>query len=263
MPLVYSAILPHTPLLVPAIGKEKRETLANTITSYATVREHIGVHAVESIIILAPHAPQADAFFQLQHSTTYKTSFEEFGDLVTTKKYRPDHILIDYLKHHFDNATIPWVYHTHEYIEYGASVPLICLELDMGIPVTVIYPPVSIDLAPLYRAGIGLYDAIASHPRRIAVLASADLAHTLSQDAPGGFEKNAQAFDKRIMTIFNKKQFDALLTTKQSAIDEVKTCSMPILAILAGVLKNVPYQPSALSYESPLGVGHLAMEFIV
>ncbi|MDP2656208.1 MAG: class III extradiol dioxygenase subunit B-like domain-containing protein [bacterium] len=263
MPLVYAAVLPHTPLLVPAIGKEKRDAFTNTLSAYSKVREHLASHKIENVIILAPHAQETKPFFQIQHSITYKASFEEFGDLVTTKNYRVNHVFIDYLKHYFEGTNIPWVYHTDEQAEYAATVPLLSLEIDRKIPITIIYPPTSSDLSALYRTGISLYDAIASHHANIAIIGSADLAHTLSKDAPGGFQKNAKAFDQRIVSAFEKKQFDALLTTPECTVDEVKTCSMPILAMLSGILKNLPYEHHTLSYEAPLGVGHLVMEFTI
>lgn len=263
MPLVYAAVVPHTPLLIPSIGKERRDEMAHTLNAIAAIRDHLTQNAIETLIILAPHAPSTIPAFQLQHDTTFTASFEEFGDIVTTKSYQPSHILIDYLKHHFDGSAIPWVYHTDDHLEYAASVPLITLGIEAGLPIAVIYPPFSESLPELARTGVGLYDALASYPRRVALLASGDLAHTLSEDAPGGYHKDAKKFDRRVIATFEKKESEKLLKTTPEMIDAIKVCSVPTLAVLSGVLKHLSYEPRTISYEAPLGVGHLVMEYII
>ena len=263
MPLVYAAILPHTPLLLPTIGKEKRDEMSQTLESLALIKQHLEEHSIDTIVILAPHAPHKDSAFQLHHSMTFTASFEEFGDIVTKKTYKPHHTLIDYIKHHFDGASIPWIYHSEERIEYAASVPLITLGIGGGLPIVIIYPPISASLPDLARAGVGLYDALASHPKRIALLSSGDLSHALSEAAPGGYHKDAKKFDKRVISMFEKKDSAKLLKTTHEMIDNVKVCSMPTIAVLSGILKNLSYEAKTLSYEAPLGVGHLIMEYIL
>src|SRR5262245_47834651 len=61
--IVFAAIVPHSPLLLPSIGKDKSEALAKTIAAYKEIEEALYLSKAETIVMISPHAQAyPDAF---------------------------------------------------------------------------------------------------------------------------------------------------------------------------------------------------------
>ena len=82
--LGFAALVPHSPLLIPAIGKERTLMLAKTLTAYQTIGQELRAGKPDSVLILTPHgSTAANDAFTLSISPNYRSNFREFGDLQT------------------------------------------------------------------------------------------------------------------------------------------------------------------------------------
>jgi len=93
--------------------------------------------------------------------------------------------------------------------------------------------------------------------KRVAVLASADLAHTLSEDAPTGFHKNGEQFDKQVMGLLATKNIRGFSGLDSSLIADAQSCGYTSLLLFLQLMQEIDYEFKQFSYEAPFGVGYL------
>ena len=186
MSIVYACIVPHTPVLVPTIGREYYQKLKATTDALAAVRISLTNAAPETIVICAPHARAHEQRNPTLHvPAVYRSNFSEFGDIVTTAEYQPDTVVADAIKNTLNEAKISVVYESDAELEYGASVPLQHLGLTPLPKIVVLHPGESETLKESGHIGMAVQRALQASPKRIALIASGDLSHCLTENAPG------------------------------------------------------------------------------
>ena len=90
MPIIFSAITPHPPILIPAIGKENLDQIKKTQAAYQELEQDLYASEPDSIIIISPHGLiQSDAF-TINLSPEFKVNFENFGDFTTRMELAGD-----------------------------------------------------------------------------------------------------------------------------------------------------------------------------
>lgn len=260
MSLIFSAFVPHSPLLIPAIGKEHRTKLEATIKAYDKLATDLVKTNPETIIIISPHSLIQKTAFSLNLCPTYKTNLSEFGDLVTKKEWLGDLILAQTLK---DNLAkkIPLSLISQPELDYGAVIPLILLTENLN----------QIKIIPLSYAGLGwekhfvfgerLRREILASQKRIAVIASGDLSHCLTKDAPIGCRPAGKKFDKKFLALLNEGKFKKLAEIDPSLAAEAGECGLKSALILGGILNGSTIKPKLLSYQYPFGVGYAVIQF--
>ena len=61
--LVFSAITPHPPIMVPEVGRESIARVEDSIEAMAELTQRLIDSGAESVIVISPHAPlEADCF---------------------------------------------------------------------------------------------------------------------------------------------------------------------------------------------------------
>lgn len=89
----------------------------------------------------------------------------------------------------------------------------------------------------LTRIGGEVYKWLETRPERIAVVVSADLAHTFREDGPYGYTPAAVPFDRAIGAWASELDQDALLVEAASLVDEALSCGYTGLVLLNGMLR--------------------------
>ena len=100
-------------------------------------------------------------------------------------------------------------------------------------------------------------DEMLNSNKRVAVIASADLAHSLTKDAPGGFSPRGAEFDAKIQELLAHRNVPGLLQMDPTLCAEAKECGLRAILIALGLLDGIDYTARVLSYEGPLGIGYL------
>lgn len=257
MSLVFTAVTPHTPLLLPSIGKENLELLSMTRAAMQRLEQDLYVAQPETIIVVTPHGQGLPDAMVINTNPEYVTNFEEFGDLVTKFKWRSDFMIIDRIREDFKAKHLPLVLDTAENLDYASAIPL--YYLTQHLPQVKIIPLVSsqLDLKAHFEFGRELKDEIMSATRRIAIVGSADLSHRVGPNAPAGFSERGVAFDEKIKEIIAGDKPGRILEIDDAWLNEAQACGARVMAMLAGVLDDVNHKTEILSYEKPFGVGYL------
>jgi len=260
MPLVFASITPHPPLLIPSIGKESLKKVSLTASSMETLEEHFYASHPDSVIVISPHGSYFADAFTINCCTEFLANMKNFGDLSVNMNFSGDFYLAQQLRDMTKRKHVSAVMLSEPELDHGVSVPLYYLSkhtnkfklLQLGF--------CNLDYKSHLDFGILIKKTIHKTNKRVAVIASGDLSHALSSDAPAGFSKQGPEFDEKIRQLLMSNNLSGLLQINPAFADKAAECGLRSLLILAGILQGTTYKYTEHSYEAPFGVGYLTAE---
>lgn len=259
--IIFGAIAPHSPLLLPTIGKKHQSQLTKTTASYKILEEELYAAKPDVLVVFSPHGTILKNAFSLFIAPRYRADLSEFGDLVTALEFRPDMQTIQGIRQLRSGKTgVAIAAVTEKFIDYGTAIPLALLTAhlpDIGI---IPFGTSSMSAAEHFSMGEKLGVFLHKSTRRIAIVASADLAQTLTDAAPGGFSLAGKKFDEAIVQYFRKNEPQRVLTLERRS-EAAKSCGLRPIALLLGALAHLQSSLELLSYEAPFGVGYLTVHY--
>ena len=254
--IVFSAIVPHSPLLLPEIGKSHAKKLAQTVAGIAEIEQSMYVTRPDTLCVISPHGQVLADAFGINLSAQYATSFKDFGDFKTSKTFRSDFMLIDRIQHAI-RKDVPLMLHSDETLDYGFGVPLHLLTEHLANPTVIPVTTSGLDLKAHFEFGKAMRDEILNSNKRVAIIASADLSHALTKDAPGGFSKRGAEFDAKLQELLSQRNIPGLLQMDPKLCAEAKECGLRAILVALGLMDGIDYTARVISYEGPLGIGYL------
>ena len=72
-------MVPHPPLIVPAVGKGGEKQIAGTAAAYERVADEVAALAPDLIIITSPHSVMYADYFHISPGDGAEGSFKRFG----------------------------------------------------------------------------------------------------------------------------------------------------------------------------------------
>lgn len=258
--LTFCAIMPHPPILIPSVGKNNTEKLDKTQKAVDILESEFIKTEPETVIIISPHGDIYPDAFTINTMPLYEANFEQFGDFETKINYQGDLGFINRFKEQVETQ-LALNLKSMPVLDHGTSIPLYFLSRKYKNFKIV---PINYSLLSFEKHlefGEQLKEAIMREDKKIAVIASGDLSHRLSKNAPAGFSANAKNFDKEVVKFLKQKKVENILNMDKDLIEKAGECGLRSILILLGIIKNMNYEFQVLSYESPFGVGHLVGEF--
>lgn len=260
MAIIYSAIVPHSPVLIPSIGKKNTDRLKLTLAAYRKIEEDLYSAQPDTILIISPHGPIQPTAFTLNISPEYHGKFEDFGDFSTTVNLNGDIGLACRIREKMETS-VPLQTTTEENLDYGSAVPLFLLARQMPKVKIIPLHYSGLDLEAHYHFGQLLKKELLASQNRVAVIASGDLSHRLDKKSPAGYSPKGKKFDKKVTDCLQNKKIPDLLATDPELMAAAGECGLRSIIILLGILDGINCRPRLLSYESPFGIGYLVMSF--
>lgn len=258
--LVFSAITPHPPVIIPTIGKNGIEKVKQTAQAMEKLEHELYGAKPDVIVIISPHGHVLSDSFTINLNKSFYADFETFGDWQTKLEFKSKPGLVSKFKERLEKE-LPVKLISEEKLDHGIGVPLYFLSDHLkNTPIIPIYYS-HLDLESHWKFGDLLREEIIKSDLRIAVIASGDLSHKLTKDAPGGFSENAQKFDDKLIQIVEKKDYNEILKITPEQMEEVSECGVRSFAILFGIINKFEHTPDIISYEKPLGVGYMVVNF--
>lgn len=259
--ICFAAFVPHSPLLLPTIGKENTKSLQETIASMRRLSEELYVSHPEVLLTISAHPHIHPELFSVNLHHTYTIDFREFGDLSERGSFGTDLELISEIQRLSKMYQLPFSLDTDARLDYG-----------VGIPLTLLYPfQQPVRLVPVSHAtqsakllvqfGRVLKDACHASKKRVAIIASGDLSHALASDSPAGFHEAGVQFDRVIVQAIENMSLSQLLSIEDAVKSHAAESASRSLLVLFGMLERMQVRPEILSYEHPFGVGELVTQF--
>lgn len=262
MSIVFAAITPHPPLLIPSIGKEEIKKVAKTRQALDDLEERLYAAHPDAIIIISPHGSYFSDVFTINFCTEYYCNLRQFGDLSTKLKFYGDYELAHRLRDATKRSHLPATMISEENLDHGATVPLYYLTRHLPDCKIIQLGFCNLDFKTHLEFGALIKEEIFKLNKRIAVIASGDMSHALSNDAPAGFNKHGKEFDAKIRELLMTKNTTGILQLDKVFVEQAAECGLRSILILLGILQNTHYEYRELSYEGPFGVGYLTSQYI-
>ncbi|MGE5674714.1 MAG: AmmeMemoRadiSam system protein A [Mycobacterium leprae] len=262
--LVYTALVPHPPIVIPAVGGTESAKVQATQTAMETMAQELMAAKPDTVIIISPHGPVFQDAIAVHMMGFIAGDLGVFGAPEVAFSLEVDQELgrlVSQEAGHSGILTAPvtsdraalW---NAERLDHGTMVPLYYLtQAGWTGPIL----PIAMGLLPrlqLYRFGQALQRAIDRSGRRVALLASGDLSHRLTPDAPAGFNPKGQTFDHEIVELLAQGDLARLFSLDHDLCEDAGECGLRPLMMLAGALDGLALKPHLLSYEGPFGVGY-------
>lgn len=256
MSLVFSAISPHPPIIVPSIGQDNLQQIIKTKKALDKLEQDLYAAKPDILIIISPHGQVNADNFTINLSDNFEINFEEFGDFATKIKVTGDITMMTNDRERIASKS-PVNIISEIKLDHGVGIPFFCL--GQNLP--------QIKIIPIYYAlldnqshlefGKNLKEIILSSDKRIAVIASGDLSHCLTENAPAKFNPAGKEFDDSLINLLKHSDSQGIVNLDKKLIENAAECGLRSILILLGVLNNINYKTKILSYEAPFGVGYL------
>jgi aromatic ring-opening dioxygenase LigB subunit len=257
MSIVFGAIMPHPPILVPAIGKERIKEAEKSKQALAEIARRIKSHDFDTLVVVTPHGDVGQASVPVYTSHVFEGNFAQFGLPRPNFTFKGDPQLgLAIVKDTHLATACP-----ETILDHGALVPLY-FPTAAGVkkpvlPIAVAFMP----LSKLFEFGQALAKTSDRVGRKICLIASADMSHRLTPGAPSGFSPKGKEFDEQLVELVKNYDVNGILKFDPLLADEAGQDSLWSIAILLGALAGKKVEHEVLSYEGPFGVGYMVASF--
>ncbi|MGB9840121.1 AmmeMemoRadiSam system protein A [Thermovenabulum sp.] len=270
MNIIAGYLMPHAPVMIEEIGKSQTEKIIKTVEAACFVGMEIEHFNPDCIVLISPHGPVfQDAIFV--YDFPLKGDFSDFGAPNIKMEFKQDEILKEEIIKGAKKNNISAVksseiplrkFGVREELDHGVLVPLYfvskyCKEFKLVV--------MSFGLLPyedLYKFGSVIKEAAEITGKKIVVIASGDLSHRLTPNAPAGFTPKGRLFDETLVKHLQNFDIEGLHSMDLSLIEKAGECGLRSIWIMLGSLDGLKVEPKVLSYEGPFGVGYCVARFL-
>ncbi|MDO8626343.1 MAG: class III extradiol dioxygenase subunit B-like domain-containing protein [Candidatus Magasanikbacteria bacterium] len=262
MALVFAAITPHPPLLIPTIGKRIIKKVDKTRRALLKLEEDLYARRPDTVVIISPHGTFLPEALTINFCEEYRSDLREFGDLTTNLKFRGGSTLANAVRHGTGHTNFKTKLISETTLDHGSVVPLYYLLRHLKeVPIL----PIGFsdfDAKTHFEFGTYLKEVIVNTNLRVAIIASGDLSHALTTDAPAGFNPRAAEFDATLRQLLETRNSAGVVNLDANLIEAGAECGLRSILILLGVMRDINYSFQEYSYEAPFGVGYLTANFV-
>lgn len=270
--LVGCALMPHPPIMVPEVGKGELSKISSTVQAVEQASEVIKSGNPQTIVLITPHGPVFEDAASISVHPRLRGSLAAFGVPDVALGFETDGLLVRHILRKTERLGINVVELTDDLaktyrfslqLDHGAVVPLYYLQ-KAGFKGQLVH--ISMGMLPyeeMYTFGKAVQAAIGMVDKRVAVIASGDLSHRLTEDAPAGYNPRGAEFDRLVVEALANLDAKMLLSLDHDLIEEAGECGLRPACFLMGVLGGLEAKAEVLSYEGPFGVGYAVASFLI
>ena len=258
MPLLAGFMVPHPPLIVPAVGRGGEAEIEETTKAYERVAEEIAALKPETIIITSPHSIMYADYFHISPRDSAKGSFISFGAPEVSFRETYDTDLVEAICDLAAESDFPagTMGERDRHLDHGTMVPLWFIEKKYRDFKLVRTGLSGLPLTDHYKFGQMIAKAIEQTGRRTVIVASGDLSHKLQDYGPYGYAPEGPEYDKRIMDVMGRAAFGELLDFDETFCDKAAECGHRSFVIMAGAMDGRKVEAKVLSHQDVTGVGY-------
>lgn len=264
MALSKSFLLPHSPLLIPEIGRANHHFLEKTTAAYNQAGEAFKGAGIGTIIIISPHSLNQEDAFTMNVAPEMNFLLKDFGFMPAAISFPGDALLADQIKNSLRSDYVLSLV-SEPILDYGSAIPAYLLKnLCPDFKLIVLSPAVNLSLEEHFKFGQKLASVLEASDKKIAVIASGDMSHRLKRKSPGGYSPKGAKFDNKLIEYLSEPKTAAENILKMDAklIKDAGECGLKPLTITLGLLAGKKYDTRVLAYQTDFGIGYLSLEFI-
>ncbi|NLZ52525.1 MAG: AmmeMemoRadiSam system protein A [Thermoanaerobacteraceae bacterium] len=262
-------LMPHPAIMIEEVGGRETQKVASSVKAADTVAKEIKQLSPDTIVIISPHGP---VFYDALciYDFPLKGSLADFGAPQIKMEFACDDDLKKEILKRAEQNNIPVTtsgkarFFSHgfrEKLDHGVTVPLnFIIKHSTNFKLLAI----AFGMLPyedLYAFGKLIKEAVEALDKKVVVIASGDLSHRLTPDAPAGYNANGKIFDEKLVDILKSFDLEALFNIEPALIEGAGECGLRSIWTMAGTLDGYRVNSEVLSYEGPFGVGYCIARF--
>lgn len=264
--ILMSYILPHPPIIVPGVGKGAETDAEKTIEACKRVAFEIAREAPATIILSSPHAPCFTDYLHISGNERLAGDFASFRCPSVELEFENNLALAEAIGAKareeglpagtLDNATLERL-RVDSRLDHGALVPLYFISsVYHNFKLVHLSTPL-LPAADLYTMGKCIARAVRETDERVIYIASGDLSHRLTRDAPAGYSPKGAEYDKQLIEKLKNADVHGILATEEAFMHDAGECGTRSVIIMLGAMAGQNFKTDVYSYEGPFGVGYL------
>jgi len=262
-------IFPHPPIMVEEVGRDEAKRVTGSIDGAMEASERIAGIKPDTIVIITPHGTLFRDAMTIASDEKLAGSLSRFGAPGVKLTFDNDLELVDKIMEQADkkgtycipmNEDVKKTYKLEPGLDHGTIVPLYFVNKKYNNFKLV---HITYSLLPRdqhYKLGTAIKDAVEQLERKVVVIASGDLSHRLTKDAPAGFSPQGKEFDKKYIELIAAGEIRKLLSMPAEFLESAGECAYNSTVVLMGCLDGCSVKGEILSYEGPFGVGYCIAE---
>lgn len=263
--IIAGALMPHPPLLIPAVGKVSISSVRKTSQSMQQLSDFLISHNPSTVIVISPHGchyygePTIVCFRRLsgdmaafgagQCALKFDINLTLTEQIITAAQKQG--VNLCRLNNEI-TMKLPQVENLQ--LDSGAFVPLYFLR-EAGFTGEIVHiTPGFMSLEQAKALGEAIRQAVALTDDRVILLGSGDMSHYLKDMPPYGFRPEGEIFDNKIIEIIKENNLDAIFALEENLIERAGECGLRSLVIVMSALSDMITE--FYSYENSFGVGY-------
>lgn len=250
----WSALVPHPPVLIPQVGRGRERKALKTLEGMAGVAELSRRNVPDVLFLLTPHHAMEKGITIIR-GKSFHGDLRRFGAPEVGLSLTGETIRVEELSRTLSTSFPVTVLEGEQVaLDHASLVPLLFLSRTWGQvpPRLLLANPLGLTLQQAFNAGKLLRDI--RFPEKWALVASGDLSHCLSQDAPGGFNPQGAIHDQAAQNALEMSSPAPIFALSTSQVEQAGECGLRSLLVFLGFARGEPIH--TLSYEAPFGVGY-------
>ena len=214
-------------------------------------------------VIVSPHSPFLPEAFGVWEGKKLKGSMERFQAPDVTLQLRVSVPLAEAIVDVAGRMELPIGRLRKDWdLDRGVTVPsLFLIRADETKVVPVAISMLGWDEHWLF--GTAIANAAQQVGEDVVLIASSNLSHRVTPDAPHGYSGAGAEFDGLVRNAFENGRLRELLDIPQDLCREASECGFAPLLVLGGAFDGQSVKGRVLSYEAPFGIGYLVAEVSV
>lgn len=257
--LKLACICPHPTAIIPEDENGANSKIfKKTLSSYNKLADEIKKIQPENLVVISPFGPMRYDKFTINLEEKLVGNFQNFGvfdnefetknnieiNRQIIRSSRTNHLPIELIREFkIDYATLIILHYLNQKISYKPSL----------IPLTFTV----LDLQTHFFFGQLIGKVLEDSDQSFAVVASGDLSRRLSESSPAGYSPYGEKLDKAILELFKKDALEEIVNLNPEFYREAEEVGLKSIAVLTGIISIKKRVYQELSYESPMGTGHL------
>lgn len=258
--LTSAFICPHAPVMIPSIGsKGGLQGMKETINHVLADCIEIGQSEPDTVIIMSQRAyivPNGISI-QIPEEEELFGSMAEFGeeDCVGAKS---DNDLAMRILNTAHQESMTVIGQNNNLLDYGMVIPLYYLQKACEKKFKVVALAMSLESKQVhYDFGKIINRVCAQSKENIIFVAASELSHTVTKEAPQGYQPDAKDFDAHAVKYLKSGMTENFLLMDSFDEDEFFCHGLRPIATLLGAIDGTDMKLQDMSYEAPYGVGYL------
>jgi AmmeMemoRadiSam system protein A len=252
--IVAGALTAHPPILLPEVGGAASQRVRATAQAMQELDGILSRRSASLAIVVSPHSPSSMTSLPVRRATRVAGDLSRFRAPQVRVEADVDLELATMLVVDGQRAGFALTWAEDSELDHGIVVPLHLLPRTMHQKRCVFLGVSGWPVRRFVEFGAWLQQRLADRPA--ILIASGDLSHRLTPDAPYGFRAEGPVFDRMVIDALAGGEWQRIEAIDPDLVEEAGECGLRPLGILLGAARAAGLTSRVISYEGPFGVGY-------